>query len=150
MYGLMRGNWKPMTAIVLSRCEHQKDQKRLQQGASSLLYPSDVGCPLRMDKRCLFLYASETIIFHQRIEGSSCFFCKTETIAIFQHNHGLIGGYRQLVFGSNGGRGMSLSSFRLLWSLRMLICHLVADSTGSASFFCHSIFIVCLSFLQLG
>ena len=34
----MRGSWKPLTAIGFGRCVHQKDQKRHQPSASSLLY----------------------------------------------------------------------------------------------------------------
>ena len=37
---VMRGSWKPLTVIGPGRCVHRKDQKRLQLGASSLLYPS--------------------------------------------------------------------------------------------------------------
>jgi hypothetical protein len=39
MLDLMRGSWKPLTVIGLSRCVHRKDRKRLQPGASFPLYP---------------------------------------------------------------------------------------------------------------
>lgn len=37
-YGLMRGRWKPLSAVARSRCVHRGDRERHQESASALLY----------------------------------------------------------------------------------------------------------------
>ena len=48
----MRGSWKPLTAIGFGRCVHQKDQKRHQPSASSLLYLYQIPLLLAIQEAC--------------------------------------------------------------------------------------------------